>query len=67
MIDLEVFGESSAMGTVARVLDEIEGVDRVTLVGATRWGTPWSRPQCTRERSTRCSTNYAGKAYPMRK
>lgn len=38
MINLEVFGESAAMGTVAELLDEIDGVSRVRLVDATRAG-----------------------------
>ena len=38
MIDLEVFGKSAAMQTVAERLDEMDGVSRVRLVGATREG-----------------------------
>jgi uncharacterized hydrophobic protein (TIGR00271 family) len=38
MIDLEVFGKSAAMQTVAERLDELDGVSRVRLVGATREG-----------------------------
>ncbi len=36
MISLEVFGESAEMATVAKLLDEAEGVSRVRLVDATR-------------------------------
>jgi uncharacterized hydrophobic protein (TIGR00271 family) len=38
MIDLEVFGPSTAMGAVAESLDAAEGVSRVRLVDATRAG-----------------------------
>jgi uncharacterized hydrophobic protein (TIGR00271 family) len=38
MIDLEVFGRTAAMRTVAGRLDEIDGVSRVRLVDATREG-----------------------------
>ena len=38
MIGVEVFGESAAMTTVAEMLDEVDGVDRVRLVSATREG-----------------------------
>lgn len=34
MINLEVFGESAAMSTVARSLDEVDGVTRVRVVTA---------------------------------
>jgi hypothetical protein len=36
VIRLEVFGESGAMATVARLLDENDEVSRVRLTGATR-------------------------------
>jgi uncharacterized hydrophobic protein (TIGR00271 family) len=36
VINLEVFGKSGAMATVARRLDELDGVSRVRLVDATR-------------------------------
>jgi uncharacterized hydrophobic protein (TIGR00271 family) len=38
VINLEVFGKSEAMATVAERLDELEGVSRVRLVAATRAG-----------------------------
>lgn len=38
MIRLEVFGETAAMETVAKLLDGIEGVSRVVLVDATWMG-----------------------------
>jgi uncharacterized hydrophobic protein (TIGR00271 family) len=38
MIDLEVFGRTESMQTVAARLDERDGVSRVRLVGATREG-----------------------------
>ncbi len=38
MIRLDVFGESTAMGPVAELLDESDGVSRVRLVDATRAG-----------------------------
>jgi uncharacterized hydrophobic protein (TIGR00271 family) len=38
MIDVQVFGESTVMEAVAESLDAIEGVTRVTVVGATRVG-----------------------------
>lgn len=38
MIDLEVFGDAKAMRPVAELLDETDGVTRVTLVDATRPG-----------------------------
>jgi uncharacterized hydrophobic protein (TIGR00271 family) len=38
MIRLEVFGETAAMETVAKLLDGIQGVSRVVLVDATRMG-----------------------------
>jgi uncharacterized hydrophobic protein (TIGR00271 family) len=38
MIKLEVFGESALMAAVARMLDESNDVDRITLTSATRAG-----------------------------
>jgi uncharacterized hydrophobic protein (TIGR00271 family) len=38
MIVLEVFGESGAMGKIARRLDEIDGISRVRVLDATRPG-----------------------------
>jgi len=38
VINLEVFGNSTAMSTVAELLDQVEGVSRVRLVPATRTG-----------------------------
>jgi uncharacterized hydrophobic protein (TIGR00271 family) len=38
MIDVELFGESAAMGRVAELLDETDGVSRVRIVDATRAG-----------------------------
>jgi uncharacterized hydrophobic protein (TIGR00271 family) len=38
VINLEVFGKSQALATVAERLDELEGVSRVRLVDATRSG-----------------------------
>jgi hypothetical protein len=38
MINVEVFGDSPAMATVARRLDELDGVSRVCQVEATRKG-----------------------------
>jgi uncharacterized hydrophobic protein (TIGR00271 family) len=38
MINLEVFGNSTAMSTVAELLDQVEGVSRVRIVPATRAG-----------------------------
>jgi uncharacterized hydrophobic protein (TIGR00271 family) len=38
MIDLELFGESSAMRRIARQIDAVDGVDRVRIVGAARMG-----------------------------
>jgi uncharacterized hydrophobic protein (TIGR00271 family) len=38
VINLEVFGDSSAMSTVAELLDEVDGVSRVRLVPAVRTG-----------------------------
>ena len=38
MINLEVFGESTAMGEIAELLDGIDGVSRVRAVDATRAG-----------------------------
>lgn len=38
MIDVELFGESGAMGRVAELLDETDGVSRVRIVDATRAG-----------------------------
>ena len=38
MINLEVFGDSAAMSTVAELLDEVDGVSRVRLVHAVRAG-----------------------------
>jgi uncharacterized hydrophobic protein (TIGR00271 family) len=38
VINLEVFGDSTAMSTVAELLDEVDGVSRVRLVHATRAG-----------------------------
>jgi uncharacterized hydrophobic protein (TIGR00271 family) len=38
VINLEVFGDSAAMSTVAELLDEVDGVSRVRLVHAARAG-----------------------------
>jgi uncharacterized hydrophobic protein (TIGR00271 family) len=38
VINLEVFGDSAAMSTVAELLDEVDGVSRVRLVHAVRAG-----------------------------
>ncbi len=38
VISLEVFGESAAMSTVAKLVDEVDGVSRVRVVDAARAG-----------------------------
>ena len=38
MVNLEIFGDSGAMSTVAVLLDEVDGVSRVRVVHAARAG-----------------------------